>query len=215
MKNKFLNSMALMTLFTLAQYAPMMAQSNDQAGKTAKKDKLEQRSQNKSDQSNDHTGADRFGRRGDSTRPHFGGKQSFQGRSFHGGDFKGPQNFRDSYMYRQGFKAGRFSQGYHGQRFENNFQGKGRRGNQWNRPGTGGNQFEGRGFQHQGAQGRGMRQPNPELKALKEQIWKDGVMDLKEKEMLQNKMKSFLSQRPDAMPHKQNEKLQKSPEEKK
>ena len=57
--------MALMTLFTLAQYAPMMAQSNDQAGKTAKKDKLEQRSQNKSDQSNDHTGADRFGRRGD------------------------------------------------------------------------------------------------------------------------------------------------------
>ncbi|MBP8096456.1 MAG: hypothetical protein KAZ27_14190, partial [Saprospiraceae bacterium] len=78
-----------MTLFTLAQYAPMMAQSNDQAGKTAKKDKLEQRSQNKSDQSNDHTGADRFGRRGDSTRPHFGGKQGFQGRLFHGGDFKG------------------------------------------------------------------------------------------------------------------------------
>ena len=89
-----------MTLFSLALYAPMMAQSNDQAGKTAKKDKLEQRSQNKSDQSNDHTGADRFGRRGDSTRPHFGGKQGFQGRLFHGGYFKGPQNFRESYMYR-------------------------------------------------------------------------------------------------------------------
>ena len=34
-----------------------------------------------------------------------------------------------------------------------------------------------------------------EMKGLKEQIWKEGIMDLKEKEMLHDKMKSFRNNR--------------------
>lgn len=177
MKNKFLNSISLVAILSFGFSATMLAQSAEDAGKMKKKDpayqptdKLEQRNQNNGAQSGDQATPGQDGYR---EKPHRGGKQNFQ-----------PDGFG-----RPGWKQHRFHQGFH----RNNFYGQGGGRQGWRQ-----HHFEGRnhldfaygrrsGFRD-GVQFERFRS---EMKGLKEQIWKDGVMDLKERDMLHDKMKSF------------------------
>lgn len=177
MKNKFLNSISLVAILSFGYSATILAQSTEDATNAKKKDpafqpsdKLEQRNQYNGAQSSDPTTPGQDGYR---EKPHRGGKQNFQ-----------PGGYG-----RPGWKQHRFHQRFH----SNNFYGQGGGRRRW-----GQHRFDGRnhrdfiyGRRSGFRDGVHFERFRSEMKGLKEQIWKDGIMDLKERDMLHYKMKSF------------------------
>lgn len=126
----------------------------------------------------------------DSARRHFGGKQSFrrergfEGRPHFGGPGAGA--YRMNRYYGPHHRRHPFGPRYYGPR---NFN---LRGGQFQRQ-----PFNGRlrGWDRRSMENR--QQIHSELKQLKEKIWKDGVMDLKERELLRERKKEWLNPHPD------------------
>jgi len=169
---------------------PLVAQSPDPATEPAKKDQLEQRLQN----STEKPAPAMREKANRQMKPHAGGKQNFRGHNFERRDFRQP-----------GFRFHRFNgQGFGPQGFGNNFQRHGFRSQSFRQHGFRQEQFRGRGFnQHRfnnlspqtrrfrSAPGQLNKNQRMDIKSLKEQIWKDGSMDLKERDQLRNKTNEF------------------------
>lgn len=190
MKYKLLNPLVFVALVICVLEVPITAQSTDPSVKSKQNDQLEQRSQIAIEEA-----APKNKEQADAhTKPHPGGKQSFRGKSFRNEEFRryGYRQFRYNH---QGFGPGRFGQPFNGRGFRsplnnprmfrndpfNRNMYKDRRPLQYNR-GARPHVFKSR--------------EKAELKTLKDQIWKDGVMDLKERDSLRKKMEAFRSNQP-------------------
>lgn len=187
MKNKLLNSIAFVILLF---QVPLLAQNPEPTTEPGKKDQLEQRQQQSTEKQAPAT-REKANRQ---ARPHAGGKQSFRGNTFQRRDFRQP-----------GYRFHRFDGRSYGQgRFGNNFQRNGFRSHSFRQQRFHMEQFRQREFNQQGyrnlnpqtrrfrpAPGQLNKNQQSEIKSLKEQIWKDGSMDLKERETLRNKTREF------------------------
>lgn len=208
MKNKLSIPIALLALITWIAQVPLLAQATDPAVQTEQKESLQKRSQ-----TSPEAAPGNQNQVNERDRPHRGGKQSFRGRSFQqdGINHRGFRNFRYNHP---GNTYGGFRNRGYGQQF---------RSYQFRHRGFGYDQFRsGRFNQHR----PGMRpqhgrntpfnaRQKTELKTLKDQIWKDGVMDLKEKDAIRDKMKSFRSTSPNKPHKKDRDTFQRKPNQKK
>ncbi|MDZ4707168.1 MAG: hypothetical protein SH818_02100 [Saprospiraceae bacterium] len=187
MKNKLLIPIAFVIL---GLQVPLLAQSPEPATEPAKKDQLEQRLQNSTEKPAPAI-REKANRQ---ARSHAGGKQNFRDHTFQRRNFGQP-----------GYRFHRFNgRGYNPGRFGNNFQRHSFRSHQFRSNSFRQEQFRSRGFNQRGYNNQGLqtrrfrsapgqlnKNQQMEIKSLKEQIWKDGSMDLKERELLRNKTKGF------------------------
>ncbi len=180
MKNSIVYTIVLQSAFMLVMYEPGYSQGRGHKPDSAFRptDRLESRSQRGNQGAREHHNNQEY----DLNKSHQGGLQKYhQGPNrhprydFNRGD-RGRQNFRTRHFQNpaaRGFRNnGHRGHGFARQQFRNQLQHK---------------RAYGRGFQ-QGQRTERFRQEN---KILKEQIWKDGIMDLKERELLRENMKSF------------------------
>ncbi|MBP6795966.1 MAG: hypothetical protein KA143_12965 [Saprospiraceae bacterium] len=136
---------------------------------------------------NEHYGE---GMHRDSARRHFGGKQSFRrgngfdGRQHLGG--RGSGDYRMNRFYGPQHRRHPYGPRYYGPR---NFN---LRGGQFQR-----HPFNGRLRDWDRRSMENRQQIHSELKQLKEKIWKDGVMDMKERDLLRERKKEWLNPHPD------------------
>ncbi|MEP7324297.1 MAG: hypothetical protein ABI761_20365 [Saprospiraceae bacterium] len=216
MKNKLLNLTMLMVFGLLVFQVPVQAQTEAPAVKSEKKvdksrqsGKLEERNQSNAEQE----GQDKMY---DQRRMHRGGKQNFQRREFQGGRFDHPGFRHFQYnnrgnrhnFYGPSFRSRDFrNYGYGGEGFRyRGYDNRGFRG--YGRPELRGNDFRARGFnRNQDRAGQFNRKQDPAMKSLRENIWKDGIMDIKERDMLRNKMKEFRSQNPGQFRQRRNDNI--------
>ena len=196
MKNKIFTSAATIALYCMMMNTESMAQADVQSSKSTKKDKLEQRnSQRNSNPSNDKENLQNqnLDQTYDQKYPHRGGFQNYGGR---------PLNYRH-HGYRGELNNRRFALGYRSNRF-NHFHPRINLG--FDRPGN--NRILGRGQRNQANKFKQKRNEfKNEMKTLKDQIWKDGSMDLNERELLRKKANEFHTAHPRAFNHMKHERL--------
>ncbi len=181
MKNKIMYTcnLVMVYLFTLA--IPVIAQpsmSKKDSSHTRRYTKLEQRNQRNE---RIHPGLQVPDNKMEDD--HFGGKQNF--RIEHGApnDY-GFSRFRHpGHHQRYGNRPFSYRGGYFGHR--NRYR-ELRRAQNWRMHRDGIRRAYSDGFKH----GQRNEKTNQELKTLRTQIWKDGVMDLKERDLIREKMKS-------------------------